>query len=127
MMAPTHPAPCTQVVREKFNLRADNPLIILDQETSKIFATLKPKGAQEGKRRLQLASGGKGADRSPCDCQRQPPAAPLTGQSSTSTSSARRSSSRTSTSSSTVRRSVGGEERERGLCPARQQCVVEGR
>lgn len=39
-------APPAQLVRHTFNLRADNPLIILDQETSKVFATIKPKGAR---------------------------------------------------------------------------------
>ena len=32
-----------QEVRSTFNLHYDNPLIILDQETSKTFATLSPK------------------------------------------------------------------------------------
>ena len=33
-----------QVVRKRFNLYPDNPLVILDQETSNAFVTLKPQG-----------------------------------------------------------------------------------
>jgi len=69
-------------IRSTFNLRADNPLIILDQETSKVFATISPKSAPRVKRGAQAAAGSR-QHSYPCL------------QSSTSTSCARRSCSRT--------------------------------